>query len=114
MRHSIFATLLVLPLAALADSPDCDGPNNWAPSMAHATLKNAGIIDNSKVDFERTKVVRLASEKIGGDLYRQVHLVTFVLKDGSEIEAVTVNDASNDECSMSGVEVMLVREHFSP
>src|SRR5437763_15834387 len=81
---------------------------SWAPNMAFAHLKNAGITDNSKVDFTKTKVVRLASEKIGDDLYRQLHLVTFTEKSGNRIEVITSNDASSVECSMSDVEVFVV------
>jgi len=76
--------------------------------MAFGALKNAGITNNDKVDFTKTKTVKLASEKIGKDLYRQVHLVTFAEKSGQTIEAITRNDASSEECSMSGVEVYVV------
>lgn len=114
MRVILLALGLLLSATVLADSPTCDGPSNWGPSMAHATLRNAGLIDNSQVDFSRTKVLRLASEKIGKDLYRQVHVVTFFRLDGTEIEAITVNDASNEECSMSGVKVFLIGRHFPP
>ena len=76
--------------------------------MAFVHLKNAGITTNDKVDFSKVKAVRLASEKIGKDLYRQVHRVTFVEKSGNIIEVVTSNDVSNEECSMSGVDVYVV------
>ena len=76
--------------------------------MAFTHLKNAGLIYNETTDFKKTKVVRIASEKIGKDLYRQVHDIVFSETDGSKIEVVTVNDASHDECSMSGVEVYVI------
>jgi len=76
--------------------------------MAFVHLKNAGLTDNNKLDFTKTKTVRLASEQVGKDLYRQVHLVTFTEKSGKNIEVITRNDASNEECSMSGVEVYVV------
>jgi len=34
--------------------------------------------------------------------------VTFTEKSGKTIEVITRNDASNEECSMSGVEVYVV------
>ena len=97
-----------LASSAIAATPDCSGINRWATSMAFGALKNAGITNNDKVDFTKTKTVKLASEKIGKDLYRQVHLVTFTEKSGQTIEAITRNDASSEDCSMSGVEVYVV------
>jgi hypothetical protein len=104
--------LAALPSFLFAGSPECDDPNNWAPSMAFVHLKNAGLIYNDTTDFTKTKVVRLASEKIGKDLYRQVHLVIFTEKSGNKIEVITVNDASHEECSMSGVEVFVVSKQL--
>ena len=89
-------------------SPDCTGPEQWPASMAFVKLKNAGITDNNKLDFSKTKTIRLASEKLKDNLYRQVHLITFVEKSGKTINAITVNEASNEECSMSGVDVYVV------
>jgi hypothetical protein len=80
--------------------------------MAFVHLKNAGLTDNDKLDFTKTKTVRLASEKVGKDLYHQVHFVVFTEKAGGTIEVVTNNDASNEECSMSGVEVYVVSKRL--
>jgi len=108
---AIFA--LLLPSApALAGAPDCSGTERWPTSMAFVHLKNAGITNNDDLDFDKTKTVRLASEKIEKDLYRQIHLVTFTKKSGETIQVITNNDASNEECSMSGVEVYLVSTHL--
>jgi hypothetical protein len=108
---AIFA-LLVPSTQALAGVPDCSGPERWPTSMAFVELKNAGITTNDELDFDKTKTVGLASEKIGKDLYRQIHLVTFTRKSGETIQVITNNDASNDECSMSGVEVYLVSKRL--
>jgi len=97
---------------ALSKSPDCSGPDRWPASMAFVHLKNAGITTNEKVDFSKVKTTRLASEKIGKDLYRQVHLVIFIEKSGNVIEVITSNDASNKECSMSDVDVFVVSRHI--
>ena len=108
---AIFA--LLLPSAvALAEAPDCSGPEGWPTAMAFVHLKNAGITNNEELDFDKVKTIRLASEKIGKDLYRQIHLVTFTKKSGETIQVITNNDASNEECSMSGVEVYLVSKHL--
>ena len=76
--------------------------------MAFVHLKNAGVTDNAKLDFSKIKVVRLASERIGKDLYRQLHLVRFVERTGNVIEVITANDASNKECSVSAVDVYVI------
>lgn len=89
--------------------PDCSGVERWATSMAFVDLKNAGLINNETVDFTKTRTVRLASERIGDDLYIQIHNVIFTEKSGKKIEVITKNNASNDECSMSSVDVFLVR-----
>ena len=80
--------------------------------MAIGYLKDAGITNNDELNIEKTKTVRLASDKIGKDLYRQIHLVTFTKKSGETIQVITSNDASNEECSMSGVEVYLVSKRL--
>jgi hypothetical protein len=105
--------LLVFALTAFAADPECDGPGNYAASMVFVRLKNAGLVDNYNIDFSKTKVVRLASQRIGKDLYRQVHHVTYFFKlTGETIEAITVNDASHQECSMSGVDIFLIKQRF--
>lgn len=110
----LFLLLLMLVLAqyAIAGSPNCDGINNWATSMAFTHLKNSGLISNETTVFSKTKTVRLASEKIGKNLYRQVHQVSFTEKSGNVIEVITVNDASREECSMSDVDVFIISKHL--
>ncbi len=106
-------TLLVGASPAVSADPDCGGPGNWAASMVFVRLKNAGIVDNEDVDFTKTQVVRIASQRVGKDLYRQVHRVTYFKRTGEAIEAIAVNDASHAECSASGVEIFLVGRHFA-
>ena len=108
-------SLCLASSSALAKEPDCYGPERWAASMAFVTLKNQGITDNDKVDFSKTQAVKLASEKIGKDkdLYRQVQTVKFTEKSGNVIEVITINDATQSECSMGSVEVYVVSKHVN-
>jgi hypothetical protein len=76
--------------------------------MALVHLKNAGLIDIPSVIEAQTRAVRLASEKIGKDLHRQVYDITFYTKDGKTIEVITNSRASSEECSMSAVDVYVV------
>ena len=105
-------SILVLSFPVFAKSPDCTGPERWPSSMAFVYLKNAEIIDSDTLDFDKPRVVRLASEKIGKDRYRQVHRVTFVKKSGEPLVVITVNDASHEECSVSGVDVYAVSKYL--
>lgn len=95
-----------------AESPDCTYPESWPSSMAFTYLKNNGLVNNEMLDFSKTTIKRLASEKIGKDLYHQVHLVTFCKKTGEQVVVITINNASNEECSMSGVEVYVVSKQL--
>lgn len=111
--------LIIIALPLYAKDPDCTDSGAWPASIAYSQLKNARIINSYTLDFDKTRVVRLASEKIGKDavfhveLYRQVHRVMFVKKSGETLTVVTVNDASHEECSMSEVDVYLVSKHLS-
>jgi hypothetical protein len=109
MRLSKYLFLMLAVVqTAFAASPDCSHPDDWAAKMAFVHLKNAGLVNSETNDFSKTKVIRLASEKTGKDLYRQIHKVIFTDKLGNTIEVITINDASQVECSMGGVEVLLV------
>lgn len=117
MKHipkilTAFILLLLSPSFALTKDPDCTGVDRWPTAMAFGELKDVGITDNDKLDFTKTKTVRLASEKIGKDLYRQIHLITFVEKSGNTIEVITSNEASSEECSMSDVDVFVISQHL--
>jgi hypothetical protein len=102
----VLAAIFAMPAAvALAKSPDCA---SWPTNMALTHLKNAGLIDIPSVIEAQTKAVRLASEKIGKDLYQQVYDITFHTRDGKTIEVITKSRASSEECSMSAVDVYVV------
>ncbi|MEW6229688.1 MAG: hypothetical protein AB1700_16625 [Bacillota bacterium] len=104
--------LMSLPRSAFAKSPDCAGPDRWPTNMALVQLKNAGIADSGQIDFSKTRSTRIVSERIGKDLYRQVHRVIFSKKNGDRIELMTVSDASHDECSMGAVQVFLISKQL--
>jgi hypothetical protein len=94
-----------------SQGPDCRG--SWPTVMTFVLLKDAGITNNEKIDFSKTKTVRLASEKIGKDLFHQVYDVVYTEYSGRTIEAIAVHDASYEECSMTGVELFVVSQHLS-
>ncbi len=90
------------------EHPECAGVERWATNMAFVNLKNSGIISNESLDFNKTKTTRLASEKIGNNLYIQIHFIVFIEQSGKKIKVITKNMASNEECSMSDVEVFVI------
>jgi hypothetical protein len=117
-RVLLVVAVFVVGLSASAYSqtakthgPDCS--KGWPTNMTFVLLKNAGVVDNTTIDFSKTKTVRLASEKIGKDLWRQVYLVTFTKNSGGHITAIAIHNASNEECSMSGVEIFVVSKRLS-
>jgi len=110
----LYIIMFFLNMNILAnDVPDCSGVNHWAPSMAFVELKNNGFTTNDKLDFNKTISIRISSEKIAEDLYKQVHLVTYVEKKGKVFQLITINNASSEECSMSDVEVYLIKSKIS-
>jgi len=113
MKNLIVIVLLtMIPTLAAAKNPDCTGVDQWPTNMAFVHLKNAGITTNEKIDFKKTRTTRLTSEKIGNNLYRQIHHVIFTEKAGIKIDFITSNEASSEECSMSGVDVFVVSRHI--
>ena len=102
----VASVVLVAPALCLAASPpQCV---SWPENMGQVHLKNAGIADLTQLDESKTHAVRLASEKVGKDLYRDVYDITFYEKSGRAIEVITSSEASSSECSMGGVDVYVV------
>lgn len=105
------ALLLVVPALSLAASPvQCV---SWPVNVAQAKLKNEGITDPTKLDESKTRAVRLASQKVGKDLYRDVYDITFYEKSGRTIEVITSSEASSVECSMGSVDVFVVSKKLA-
>src|SRR5260370_41976956 len=104
--------LCTFPAYAAAEIPDCSGPDHWPANEAFVYMKNAGIVTNDQVDFKKTTSKKLSYEKIGKDLYRQVHLVTFERKDRKLVQAVVINDASSGESAMGKTQIFFFLQTF--
>ncbi len=105
-------SILMVSLSAQAKNPDCTNPQSWPAQATFVRLKNEGILKGNTSDFNPPKVIRLASEKIGKDLYRQVHFITFINQAGKRIQTITVNDASHEECSVNGGDVYVISKYI--
>jgi hypothetical protein len=110
MKRWLVALVLTAPVLCLAKSPPCA---SWPTNMAWTVLENAGIVAATKLDESKTRAVRLASERIGKDLYRQIYEITFYWKTGQKIEVLTSSTASSEECSISSVDVYVVSKKFN-
>jgi len=105
-----YLLLLLLPELCVAASLPCAG---WPTNMAEVYLQNAGLVKIQDLDESRTQATPIAIQKIGKDLYRQVFDIHFYAKLGENLHVITVNNASSQECSMSGVDVYLVSRKLS-
>lgn len=103
------------PLAAERQHPDCTGHDRWPASSVGTRLRELGLSDKAG-GYDTVEVELLASEPLspelspnggGRELFRQVHKVT--IRDGENtFVAITVHDASRQECSESGVDVFFI------
>lgn len=107
------AWLCLVPVLALAKVPDCTNPNAWPAGMALGQLQDVGLIKSATdVDWKKVHVQRLASEQVDKGLWKQIHLITFTMKSGEQIEVITNHFASSQECSESDVEVFIVSKRL--
>ena len=96
--------------------PNCYGNENWATQSALTSMVNAGLIKNSDSE-ETVKTELLRSEKVGYfkyekkgkeyPLYSLTQKITLQTKEGNKFEAITFSQATEVECSMSGVDVVV-------
>lgn len=91
--------------------PDCTDPERWAAAAVGVRLKNLHLSAKAG-GFDRVEVERLASEQVSPEagprtLFRQVHKVT-IYDRGKTFVAITINNASRQECSESEVDVYIV------
>ena len=104
----LFYITISLLLSGCTKHPHCSDTDAWPTGMAYTHLKNAHIIEPENLDWERTITTRIASQKIGNDLYIQVHMIKFFTKDGESFTTIAVNEASNIECSMSNIDLYII------
>ncbi|WP_087021911.1 hypothetical protein [Thaumasiovibrio subtropicus] len=103
------ATFLTYSCFVNADNiPDCSGAERWPSAMVQVNLKNEFGITLS--DIEKIDVERIANQPLDEEVHRQVHEVTLTLNDNRVFKAITLHDASAEECSMSGVKIYWVQK----
>ncbi len=118
-KTRLLLLLFVISISASAQSkPDDDkGPDlsgSWPTTYTLEVLKDAGLVKPEQVDATKTHTLRLASEKVGNDLWNQMYLVTFTLRNGSTIKAIAHVNASSDPDMRNGPAVYVVSKVLNP
>jgi hypothetical protein len=99
-----------------AQDPHAVAPRtiDWLCAMntsdfAQVSLTNAGLIDQTKVDYHKTEVRLLLKKSFGGGRYEQVFYMTLHQTDGKSISIVTDSTTESDgECPGSGIKIFVV------
>jgi hypothetical protein len=76
--------------------------------------KDAAVVGEGQIDPTQTRTARLASEKIGENLWNQIYLVSFELRTGGTVEAIARVSASTDANMRSGPAVYVVSKVLNP
>lgn len=112
MKTILISILFFITLYAQTKD-DCTHLGNWAESISYNALIDKNIMNSDEMDYNKTKTILLAKEKIGKDLNKNVFLIKFVLKDKKIIEVIAISNSSSEECSISGVDVFLIKSKIS-
>lgn len=77
--------------------------------LVQGTLKNAGLIDPSQVDDNKTDIHLVLKKSFGGGRYEQVFSMVLHQHDGKSIHIITDSTTESDgECPGSDVKVFVV------
>lgn len=111
--------LFVVCLSSAGQSSfgDDKGPNlsgSWPTSLTLNVLQGGGLLDAGQIDESGTRAERLASEKVGKDLWNQIYFVRFKLRTGKTVEAIARVSASSAPDMRSGPVVYVVSRVLQP
>ena len=113
----LVSLMLCISSATKSNPGDDRGPDlsgNWPTTMTLAVLQHAGLADERLIDSSGTRTVRLASEKVGKNLWHQVYFVRFKLRTGGTVEAIAIIDDSTVADMRSGPAVYVVSKVLQP
>lgn len=119
MSCAAILAALVAPVALAskqASDPHAVAPRttDWLCAMntsdlAQVYLTNAGLIDQTKVDYHKTEVHLMLKKSFGGGRYEQVFYMVLHQNDGKSISIITQSTTESDgECPGSDVKVFVV------
>ena len=107
---SILLIILLSIGLAHASHPDCANSKGWARSLGYYYFKKAKLLRPGDFDHKRLHVIRLASEQVDDDLFRQVHYFSYEKLNGENISLVLTNAASSSECPLGSVNAYVVSQ----
>ncbi len=109
MKFVVLAFATIIAGAAHAQPPACA---HWPTTMALVQLKNDGALDPATLDQTAAKATLLAAQPAGRGVYKEIYDITYREKGGRTVEVLTASEASNEECSMSAVDVWVISKHL--
>ncbi|CAM3967667.1 hypothetical protein [Vibrio aerogenes] len=83
--------------------------HTWPMEIAKSWLKDRKIIESENIlDASKTQFRKLASEDLKEGLYTDIYFFSFFDKHGKEYDLITQNISSDEECSISEVNIYMV------
>lgn len=80
--------------------------------MAVTYLQNDGLVLRGGVDSKSVQSTLLSIQPLGKGLYSQIWQLIITPNDAAPITVITRNTFSTEECSLSGVDVWVVKKHL--
>lgn len=123
---ALLCSLLVgicLPLAGRAESK-APAPYEMKPgsvdracargasNYAQVYLTNAGLLDQNKVDDDKTEALLLARQPIHPGMWESIYFMTLHQHDGKAISIITVSTNTEDECSVEDIKTYVVSQQL--
>lgn len=79
-----------------------------ASNYAQVHLTNAGLLDQNKVDDNKTEALLLARKPIHPGMWESVYFMTLHQHDGKAISIITVSTHTEGECSVEDIKTYVV------
>ena len=114
MRIAALLGALAASTTCIAKPPDCTGMDDLPAVIGLAQLKTWGTVTTDTIVWKDATSIRVASEQVGADAWRQVHRVKWPLKNGRLVEMVIVSEASARDCSTGNVDILVVTKVATP
>ena len=112
-RLLIFFIVSCISMPVLAEMHHVDENNNndchrYPMKVSKGWLQNNNIVSIQDLNLDKTMGEKLSSEKIKKNLWNNVFRFIFIDKSNNKYELITRNVASDEECSISDVEIYMI------
>lgn len=85
--------------------------HSWPMAMAKQWLQDKNIVEEKFLDEDKTQFKLLASEILENNQYNDVYWFVFFDQTGRKYDLITQNISSDEECSMSDVNIYRVSDY---